>query len=478
MTIDQLFCQTAETLPQATAIDDGIETLTFAEVQERARSVAASLAATGVAAAEPVAVMVANRAQDLAAFLGVWMAGAVVVPVHQTTPAPARSRLFARLANRFLIDGKVRTIGHRQPPVRPLLDQAGTIIFTSGSTGQPKGVVLSHERAASKLAMIGRMTDWQAGENTLMSLQLTFSFGQWASWLTLVNGGCVHLRSRLDADGFHALLDSGKVSRFPAVPTMLRRLLDTGRDSSFAGCIMAGGEALHPALGTRLRSAFPHARLGDIYGLTETGTCDFFVAPDAYDSLAGTIGTAGEQIQWRLAPDTGELQIRSPWQMLGYLDEPAMTDDATVDGWFRTGDLAMRGAGESVRLIGRARDIIVRSGNKIAPLEIEAVFIRHPAVRAALVAGVSDGEGVESIHMAVVVDPAQPCTGEQLREWALTRLERYKLPEFIHFVDELPGGHTGKADRRAFQQRVGLWKDAGGTFEPIGITPRHGDDVA
>ena len=454
MTIDQQFRDTARRHQHSVAIDDGEQRISFGRLQAGAAELGRQLLKAGLEPGEPVVVIVANRASDITAFLAVWQAGGVVVPVHQSAPLPSRQKLLARLGNRFVIDKTLAVIREVAPVARPLLAQAGTIIFTSGSTGEPKGVVLSKTRASNKLAMIGRMTNWQPRENALIALQLTFSFGQWSTWLTLLNGGCVHLRNRFEPESFHQLLDAGKISRFPAVPTMLRKLVETGHVSSFGGQIMAGGEALPAALGRQIRKAFPKAGLGDIYGLTETGTSDFFVNASQYDAQAGSLGKAGEEIQWRLSPDSGELQIYSPWRMLGYLDEPELTAASMPDGWFHTGDLAAENADHTVRLIGRAKDLIVRSGNKISPLEVEAAFLEHPAVRAVLVAGVSDADGIESIHMAVVVDPAQACNADELCEWAQDRLERYKMPNEIHFVDALPSGSTGKADRNALRAMI------------------------
>lgn len=455
MRLEQRFRELADRLGQATAVDDGNSKLSYAQVQQRADQLAKALTTAKLTPAEPLAVIVANRGDDLAAFLAVWQAQGVVVPVHQSTPPVAREALYKRLGNRFVLDGDLRQLKSDAPPARDLLQSAGTIIFTSGSTGQPKGVVLSAQRASDKLAMIGRMTDWQYGEDALIGLQLTFSFGQWATWLTLLNGGCVYLRARFDAREFQDLLATGKIQRFPAVPTMLRHLLALNETSDFAGQIMAGGEPLPAALGNRVIRAYPQAKLGDIYGLTETGTSDFFVQPVSYAEQAGTLGYAGDKVQWQIDPDSDELQIRSPWQMLGYLDDPEQTAAAFSDGWFKTGDLAQATDTGALRLIGRAKDLIVRSGNKISPLEIEAAFASHPAVQACLAAGVvSADQSTEIIHLALMLDPSAQVSLQTLRDWASQYLERFKMPNEIHLVNELPSGSTGKADRNAWRAQI------------------------
>jgi acyl-CoA synthetase (AMP-forming)/AMP-acid ligase II len=298
------------------------------------------------------------------------------------------------------------------------------------------------------------MTGWQAGENALVGLQLTFSFGQWATWLTLLNGGTLHLRGRFDPGEVSDMLASGTIDRFPVVPTMLRVLLDSGGAPEFGGHILAGGEPLPATLGLQVRGAFPEAGLGDIYGLTETGTSDFFVHPQDYDRYAGTIGHAGEGIEWQLDRENGELQIRSSWRMQGYLDAPDLTEDAFVGDWFRTGDLAERDDSGALRLVGRIKDLILRAGNKIAPLEVEAVFLDHAGIANALATGVEDPERGQATHLAVVPRKGEKLVREELRTWAADYLERYKIPDVIHVVEHLPTGGTGKVDRQALRRLI------------------------
>lgn len=454
LTIEQKFCEMAKTHSERRAISDGETTLTYGQAVEAADLVCQKLAQVGLKQSEPVVVPVSNIAADITCFLGVWKAGGVVVPIHRSVPKATRTALIARVKNRFVVEGEVEVVSKDLPPSRPLLKGAGTIIFTSGSTGEPKGVVLSSLRASRKLEMIQFMTNWGKGENTLIGLHLTFSFGQWATWLTLLNGGCVHLRGRFDGGEFKSLLETGTIQRFPVVPTMLRYLLKLGGMPHFKGQIMAGGEPLPASLGRQILEACPQAGLGDIYGLTETGTSDFFVLPLEYNLLAGTIGRSGAEVKWRLNPQSQELEIRTPWGMLGYLDAPETTNAALQNGWFKTGDLAAEEETGALRLIGREKDLIVRSGNKISPLEVEAVFLCHKEVETALVTGALDPDRGEAIHLAIVRREGSQISSDDLKAWASEYLERYKLPDKIHFVKQLPLGNTGKVDRKALRRAL------------------------
>ena len=174
-------------------------------------------------------------------------------------------------------------------------------------------------------------------------------------------------------------------------------------------------------LGHALRRTWPHAALWDGYGLTETNTFDFFLPADEYDQGAGTIGRPAPGIAYRLATPDSELQIKTPTIMRGYLDDTDQTAAAFADGWFRTGDLAQVRADGRVALKGRAKEIINRAGNKVSPLEVEAVFLEHPDVGAALVAGAQDEKRGEAIHLCVVPRPGAELDLTGLRNWARTR---------------------------------------------------------
>ena len=150
----------------------------------------------------------------------------------------------------------------------------------------------------------------------------------------------------------------------------------------------------------------------------------------------------------------GELQIRTPFAMNGYLDEPELTRAAFADGYFRTGDLARAREDGRVELAGRIKDIIIRGGANVSPLELDHLLAQHPDVAAALTAGVPDPMVGERIH-ALVVPRANASIGEKdLRQWVAGRIERFKWPDVYHFGRELPTGRTGKVDRGALREQV------------------------
>jgi len=147
--------------------------------------------------------------------------------------------------------------------------------------------------------------------------------------------------------------------------------------------------------------------------------------------------------------EVGELQLRSPFLLAGYLDAPELTAAAFQHGWFRTGDLARQHADGLVELMGRQKELISRGGHKLTPVEVEQALSAHPDVAAAMVVGVADAVLGERIHVLVVPRSGAALTVAALRQHLTGRLEKFKHPDAWHAADALPLGRTGKADRGA-----------------------------
>lgn len=468
--------------PDRFALIGESESLTYTALDARAEAIKRPLTDDGIEPNEPVLVMVSNQPGDLAAFLGVWRAGGVVVPVHRSTPASALAGYVEATGARFLLDalidvqpgvtrhsdfvhgGIVGRASRPAPPARPLLADAALIVFTSGSTGKPKGAVLSHQAIAGKLTANDRYLQFGAGERTLLVLNITFSFGVWVSLLTLMKAGSLVMRERFRSETFLADLIGERIDRVAVVPTMMRALMPKLGDAAQRAHllqlqadgairqIMIGGEFLPAALGQDIERRFPRAALIDIYGLTETATSDFVLQPNERAQHGGCIGRPAPQVEFRIAGaqgegDVGELQIKTPFIMNGYLDAPELTAAAFDDGYFRTGDLARRRAGGIVELVGRAKEIVNRAGAKISPLEIEQCFAQCHGVIAALASGVSDPILGERLHVLVVPASEEIIDAKVLRAYAAAHLEKFKQPDRYYLAPELPLGRTGKADR-------------------------------
>lgn len=456
------------------ALHDSSGRTIYRQLSEKANAVEQALRNVGLTADEPVLVPVGNEARDAAALIGVWLAGGVAVPVARSAPAIAIDAVRTATGARFSVTNAagetVSELADNAPPPRPLLAGAAIIVFTSGSTGRPKGVVLSHRAFNAKLEAIDSMLGFTPRTRTLLVLQITFVFGMWVMLLTLLRGGTAWMLSRFDAAAALAALMDERISDVAFVPTMLRKLLSLDESvsrpliaSGIPERILTGGEPFDRELSMRLRDFLPHTRVVDIYGLTETCSSDFFLTASERERFAGAIGRPSPGVQFRIADDkggelpvstTGELQIRTPFIMNGYLDEPEMTRAAFADGFFRTGDLARIREDGYVELAGRIKDLINRGGAKVSPLELDHVLVQHPAVAAALTTGVPDAVMGERIHALVVPQANASLDEKVLREWIAGRIEKFKWPDVYHFGHELPTGRTGKVDRNALRELV------------------------
>ena len=319
--------------------------LSSPEIIAAARDLAKALRTAGSENNEPVILFIANEANDLVGFLGLWLAGCVATPIHVASPEAAVQPLISRLGSRFAIrNGKLSQIGAAAPPPRQLLSGAALIVFTSGSTGQPKGVVVGHEGLAWKLEVLARLLRFTRQDVVVVPLQLTFIFGIWVSLLSLLSGSRLLLAPRLLAAAGND--DLQEVTVLAAVPTLLRTIC-TGKEflPRRLGKVLTGGEPFSPTLAEKLASMFTQARIFDLFGLTETGSCDFCAKSKGQLSAFGTIGRSTEGISFRIAEapglelpiGTGELQISTPARMLGYLDDPGAHRQRVRRGIFQDG---------------------------------------------------------------------------------------------------------------------------------------------
>jgi acyl-CoA synthetase (AMP-forming)/AMP-acid ligase II len=425
------------------------------ELRAHAADWAAQLQAQELEPGEPVIVPVSGRAKDVPSMMAVVLAGGVAVPVHRRAHPDSLLHIRNATGARLFLDGlegsEAIQVEGLPPPSRPLLQDAAFITFTSGSTGLPKGVVLSGKRMLGKLEALTEALDYQIGASAMVPLQLTFSFGQWVTFLTLMHGGAVHLSERFDAATLKNQLIRNGIDYLAAVPTMLR-MLPQEPGPGPAVKILSGGEAVLPELRSRLLTLWPASEIYSIYGLTESGTSDLIQHDCGGGLIEDTLGLPSPGVEVKVAPETGELLLRTPYRMLGYLDMPEETAAATKEGWLRTGDVAQIGSDGRVILSGRLKEIINRGGNKVAPLEVERLFSTHPDVETALATGVRDSRLGEAIHLLVVPRTNASVTPETLREWAIGRIDRFKLPDYIHLGKDLPLGRTGKADRAALRR--------------------------
>lgn len=453
-------------------------TLTYEQFLSRAREVAAGLCEAGIGEHDPVMVKCSNHPLDFVAFLAVWLAGGVVAPVHRTTPDSVVAAMQSKANCRFALDllaeaGSLKSLRACDAATevgesrRKTLRDGALIIFTSGSTGLPKAAVLSHTAFSGKLEQNQRLFSLSSDSVTMLVLNNTFSFGIWVALLTLLAGGRLVTQGRFTPAEFVETLAREGVSFLGVVPTMVRATFSTLKDEELAAAssrlrevgrlkaMVIGGEPLGKDLSQALRAFINPAELYDVYGLTETSTSDFVLEPQDYQSHEGTIGKPFPGISFRVvaasAGDTedapGELQLLTPYLMNGYLGDEELTSAAFEGGWFRTGDLAIRHNDGFVSIVGRLKDVIVRGGNKVTPVEVERALTSCSGIAAALVTGIPDPVMGQRIQALLIPKVGVELNGSEMRRELSCVLEKFKHPDVCYVGSELPTGRTGKVDR-------------------------------
>jgi long-chain acyl-CoA synthetase len=450
-----LLDNTARVAPERAALVWDSGALTWRELERRAAGFARSLATRGITAGDRVAVSIPNRWSFVVALWGGWKRGATVIPLNPLLTPDERDRILAHLGPKLVVDSIEGD--DAEWPSDSAAGAPGLILYTSGSTGQPKGAVLSHAALAfssrswaEPVMALGRV------DRVLAVLPFSHSYGLNGALLApLWAGACVVLVERFVPEDVLAAIARHRVTVFPAVATMIRRLLDSPQlertDLSSLRLTLSGAAPCPWDLAEEWQRR-TGVRILRGYGMTELFRPISYLAGDSRD-LPDSIGRAVPGVQVRVVDDdgkplpateVGELWINSPAAMDGYLDAPDETRAVIEHGWFKTGDLARITPDGFVCIVGRKRELILRGGYTVFPAEVEATLLTHPAVAEAAVVGVPHAELGEEVIAFATLRAGTIAPAEQLVAHCKERLAAYKYPRRIVIVDQLPKGATGK----------------------------------
>ncbi|MDQ1481613.1 MAG: o-succinylbenzoate---CoA ligase [Actinomycetota bacterium] len=379
-----------------------------------------------------VAVIAAGHPLAVAA-ISAWDAGEAILPINPAAPPAERNRLLEQLRPTHLVEGETREALRGGIPA-----PAGTaaIVVTSGTTAEPKGVELT--RAGMEVMGRGYSAGLRADADdrwlTCLPLHHVASLGALAR--AYVTGASWVAHERFDIDRVARSPREEGTTIVSLVPTTLLRLLDAGAPLDEFRRVIIGGAPLPDALRTRAEST--GVAVADAYGLSETW------GGFALDGIP----IAG--IETRLDRETAEILVKGAPVMRGYrLDAPRTAEVLDADGWLHTGDIGEIGADGRLRVVDRAKDLVISGGVNVSPTEVEHILGTHPAVDDVCVIGVPDAEWGERVVAFVVPVPgSQLPTLEDLRAFAADQLAAPKLPRELRVVETIPRSTGGKALRR------------------------------
>ncbi|MDA1280266.1 MAG: acyl--CoA ligase [Chloroflexi bacterium] len=486
----------ANLLNPSAATDDSIiipggPTLSYARYGDEIERVAGLLAGAGVKPGRPVSIVLVNSLEFMVIFLAVARAGAIAAPLNsaytvdefkffmedadsQLAIIPPGAHLGRDAASELgipVLDASlegdsvvlsragsaITKSSDAQPPSE---SDVALFLHTSGTTSRPKGVPLTHANLMKSISNIKNHYRLTPDDISIIVMPLFHVHGlMGASLSTLNSGGSLVIPDRFSASSFWGLQREYSATWYSAVPTIHQILLmraddDNAPHESFR-FIRSCSSALAPAVFERLEDRFG-APVLEAYGMTEASHQMSSSPLPPGERFPGTVGQAtGVKVaimdmeargDLQASGDIGEIVIKGENVMHGYNNNPEANAEAFVDGWFRTGDQGFLNHDGYLTLTGRIKELINRGGEKISPLEVDGVLLKHPAVAEAVCFAVPDEKYGEVVHAAVVLrgDADQ----ESIRAYCREQMADFKVPDVVYIADSLPRTATGKIQRR------------------------------
>ena len=495
VTITALALRQADALADRVAIRDaaGTSSYTYAELKAAIHRLAGGLAARGVAPGTVVGLMAPNCPEYAIVFHGVAVAGAAVTTINPTYgPEEVRHQLQDAGATLLFTVGMfaetalaacegtqvsdVVIIGDAVTGTSAMADLFGdpidqvpvdlashTVVlpYSSGTTGLPKGVMLSHRNLVANIEQVQHSIKYQGDEVALAALPFFHIYGMQVLMNGLLaNGVTAITMPRFDMVEALTAVQELKITRFFAVPPMILGLanapiIDDYDLSSirqvFSGAAPLGAELAEQA-GNRLGCEVVQG-----YGMTELSPVSHCTVEGEY--RPGTSGVTASNTETRIVdPDTGEdqdvggrgeLWVRGPQVMLGYLNNPTATAETVdADGWLHTGDIAIVDEHHHMTIVDRMKELIKFKGFQVAPAELEALLITHPKIADVAVIGIPDDEAGEIPKAFVTVPAGETLTLEEVQELVSAHLVSYKQIRELEIIDAIPKSASGKILRK------------------------------
>jgi acyl-CoA synthetase (AMP-forming)/AMP-acid ligase II len=462
--------------PRAAAlVEVGGRTTTYEELFDSAARVAGGLRAAGVARGDRVAIWLPNGIDWVLAFFGIQMLGAIAVPVNTRLSEDEVRYVLEDSGSAYVFepgaplpDGQPEFADDLQP------EELAAIFYTSGTTGFPKGAMTSHANfmTNSESAFRCLFTDPSEGPeiSTLISVPLFHVTGCNSQLVpVLERGGRVEILSGpLDFDGFFEAVGEHRVNQLVSVPAIYHALIRqpgfAELDVSAVRWVSYGGAPIAESLVARIQEAFPDARVGNGFGLTETSSLTSFLPHEEAAEHADSVGFAVPVVDLALdgvdaSNGIGELLVRGPNVVRGYWNKQAATAETFVNGWLHTGDVARVDHDGLLYIVDRKKDMINRGGENVYCIEVENALAGAPGVGEAAVVAVADEMMGEKVGAVIVPAAGQSIDVESVLAYCRRHVADFKVPQYVAVLSEpLPRNPGGKLLKKQLREHTSWGK--------------------
>ncbi|WP_326671591.1 acyl-CoA synthetase [Streptomyces canus] len=488
-TVDGVLRRSARRTPARVAVEYGERSWTYEELDDAVSRAARLLLDHGLDRGDRVGAYGHNSDAYLIAFLACARAGLVHVPVNQnltgddlayivgqsgstlvltdpdlagrlpegvrTVPLrDADSSLLARLATASPYDGP-----------EPRSEDLVQLLYTSGTTALPKGAMMTHRALVHEYLSAITACDLSAGDRPVHSLPLYHSAQMHVFLLPYLAVGATNvILDAPDGDRLFDLIEQGRADSLFAPPTVWIGLSNRPdfetRDLGGLRKAYYGASIMPVPVLERLRERLPKLAFYNCFGQSEIGPLATVLAPDEHKGRMDSCGRTVLFVDARVVDENGkdvpdgtpgEIVYRSPQLCEGYWDKPEETEAAFRDGWFHSGDLAVRDAHGYFTIVDRVKDVINSGGVLVASRQVEDALYTHDAVAEVAVIGLPDERWIEAVTAVVV--PRGEVTEAELLDHAREKLAHFKAPKRVVFVDELPRNASGKILKRELRDR-------------------------
>ena len=490
-TVDGVLRRSARRTPARVAVDYGERSWTYEELDDAVSRAASVLLDQGLAPGDRVGSYGHNSDAYLIGFLACARAGLVHVPVNQNLTGDDLAYIVGQSGSTLVLTDPdlagqlpddVRTLPLRNADgslldrlasatpydgPEPRTDDLVQLLYTSGTTALPKGAMMTHRALVHEYLSAITALDLSAGDRPVHSLPLYHSAQLHVFLLPYLAVGATNIiLDAPDGDRLFDLIEAGRADSLFAPPTVwigLANRPDFGtRDLSGLRKAYYGASIMPVPVLERLRERLPKLAFYNCFGQSEIGPLATVLGPDEHKGRLDSCGRPVLFVDARVVdedgkdvPDgtSGEIVYRSPQLCEGYWDKPEETAAAFRDGWFHSGDLAVRDAHGFFTVVDRVKDVINSGGVLVASRQVEDVLYTHEGVAEVAVIGLPDDRWIEAVTAIVV--PRGEVTEAQLIDHAREKLPHFKAPKRVEFVDELPQNASGKILKRELRERFG-----------------------